>query len=206
MSDTRPTSQEHEARKAARTSSTSIPRLPVRSAARASAPLQGTSRRGARQGLKEQAADAVLNAFAIIGEMVDDFRSADRFFKYKALVLVLWLASAIGAFGVACPAGGPSNTAGARLVVGGDRSSPAYMVKNASDEPWQDVEILVNGKYRSTLVQLEPQGTITISPAVIFDTTGTRAPSDLRVTDIEVRVGEPEGGAVLLKAGEAQKE
>ncbi len=148
----------------------------------------------------------MLNAFAIVGELVDDVQNADRFFKYKALVLVLWLASAVGAFGVACPASGPRNTIRAHLVVAGDASSPVYMVKNESGELWQDVEILVNGRYRSTLAQLDAAGSLTISSAVIFDSSGNRAPSSMRVTEIEVRVTEPEGAAVLLKGGEVQRE
>lgn len=145
--------------------------------------------------------DTVLNAFSVLGELVEDFRTADRFLKYKALVLGLWLLSAVGAFGVACPARGPSNTMSARLVVGGDASAPIYMVKNGSEEPWRDVEILVNGAYRSTMSQLEAEGSVTISPAVIFDASGERPPSGLRVTDIEVHVGDPEGAAILLKRG-----
>jgi hypothetical protein len=165
-----------------------------------------SSRKTPPGGLKERAADTVLNAFAIVGELVDDVQTADRFFKYTALVLVLWLASAVGAFGVACPAIGPRNTIRAHLVVAGEPSAPVYMVKNESGELWQDVEILVNGRYRSTLAQLEASGRLTISSAVIFDSAGNRPPSSLRVTEIEVRVAEPEGAAILLKGGEAQRE
>jgi hypothetical protein len=155
---------------------------------------------------RDRAADALLNTLAVLGELVEDFKTADRFFKYKALVLALWLASAVGAFGVACPSTAAHNNIDARLIVGGEPAAPIYMVKNASDEVWQDVEIVVNARYRSTMAQLEPEGSLTISSAVIFDATGNRAPSGLEVTEIEVHIGEPEGSALLLKEGAIQNE
>jgi len=155
---------------------------------------------------RDRAADALLNSLAVLGELVEDFKTADRFFKYKALVLALWLASAVGAFGVACPSTATHNDIDARLIVGGEPSAPIYMVKNASDEIWQDVEIIVNRKYRSTLAQLDPEGSLTISSAVLFDATGGRAPTELQVTEIEVQVAEPEGSAHLLKGGAIQGE
>lgn len=203
-----PSSQSPEPGRAHRAATSSTPRFQaIRNAARPHAQGLGTSNRRSRGGtFQERAADAVLNSFAIVGELVDDFQNADRFFKYKALVLFLWLASAVGAFGIACPSTGPRNTIRAHLVVAGDPAAPVYMVKNQSGELWQDVEIIVNGRYRSTLAQLEAAGSLTISPAVIFDSTGNRAPSGLHVTDIEVRVTEPGGAAILLKGGERQKE
>jgi hypothetical protein len=182
-------------------SSPSNPRLQaVRSAARADAPASDAkpTRKVSRESLQEGAVDTLLNSVSILGEVLEDFRSSDRFFKYKALVLVLWLSLTVGAFGVACPQRGPSNDINARLVVSGD----VYMVKNESNEQWQDVEIIVNKDWRATETRLDANGgSLTLSPAVIFDANGNRAPSSLKITDIEVHVLEPEAEVVLLKAG-----
>jgi hypothetical protein len=174
----------------------------VRSAARADAPTEPAPKQKlSRERLQEGAVDTLLNSLSILGEVLEDFRTADRFFKYKALVLVLWLSLTVGAFGVACPQTGPRNDINAHLVASGD----IYMVKNESTEPWQDVEITVNGAWRATETRVEPNGgSITLSPAVLFDARGARAPSSLTITDIEVKVLEPEATVLLLQAGVPQ--
>ena len=47
-------------------------------------------------------------------------------------------------------------------------------------------------------------GNVTLSPAVLFDAEGKRAPSTLKVTDITVEVREPEASVVLLRGGVPQ--
>lgn len=178
----------------------------VRSAARAR-PLEAGPKRSTGKRLEEGAADTVLNAFSILREVVEDFRSSDRFFKYKALVIALWCLAAVGAFGVACPTN-PSagNSVDAVLVVGGEASAPIYMIKNESNETWQDIEIVVNGSFRATRSQIAPQGgNTTLSPGVLFDHQGSRAPSNLVIQDIVLRVGQPSAEVSLLKAGRPTK-
>ena len=151
--------------------------------------------------IREGAADTLLNSFSILGEVVEDFRSSDRFFKYKAMVIGLWFLLAIGSFGIACPSSGPSNDISAVLVVSGD----IYMVKNDGSEPWQDVEIIVNGAYRSTMSQVAGGGNATLSSAVLFDEQGKRAPSKLTITDIVVKARDPEAEVTLLRGGAQPK-
>lgn len=189
-------------------SSASNPNLQggVRSAARAQPlPAAPAPRKVTKERLKEGAADTLLNSVSILGEVLEDFRTSDKFFKYKALVLTLWFALSVGAFGVACPNDGPTNEIDARLVVSGDATNPIYMVKNESKDVWESVEIVVNGGYRSTMATMEAMGgNVTLSPAVLFDQQGKRAPSSLRITDITVYVHEPEATVVLLKGGQPQ--
>lgn len=182
--------------------SVSNPRLQaVQSAARAQ-PLAPEDRKITGQRIREGAADTILNSFSILGEVVEDFRSSDRFFKYKAMVISLWFLLAIGSFGVACPSSGPSNDINAVLVVGNDGVAPVYMVKNESTETWEDVEIIVNGAYRSTMSQMPAEGgNATLSSAVLFDEKGKRAPDGLAITDIVVKVREPEAEVPLLQGG-----
>ncbi len=173
----------------------------VRSAARTQ-PLEAGPAKATSERLKEGAVDTVLNSFSILSEVVDDFKNSDRFFKYKALVLTIWLLLSVGAFGVACPSSGPSNEINAVLVLAGDATAPVYMVKNESSDVWKDVEIIVNGTYRSTMSQLEAGGgNATLSPAVLFDDAGKRAPSTLSITEIVVKVRDPEAEVQLLHGG-----
>jgi hypothetical protein len=161
-------------------------------------PLAPEARRISGEQLKAGATDTALNAAGILRDVWEDFKSSDRFFKYKALVLVLWLGLSVTSVGVACPSsGGASNAIGARLVIAGDAKSPVYMVKNDGSEAWQDVEVLVNGKYRSTAAQVDPNREMTISPVVLFDESGNRAPSNLQIVEISVQVGTEEKVGLL---------
>ena len=172
----------------------------MQSAARAQ-PLAPEQRKITTARIREGAADTLLNSFSILGEVVEDFRTSDRFFKYKAMVISLWFLLAIGSFGIACPSSGPSNDISAVLVVSGD----VYMVKNDGSEPWQDVEIIVNGAYRSTMSQVAGGGNVTLSSAVLFDELGKRAPSKLTITDIVVKARDPEAEVTLLRGGAQPK-
>jgi hypothetical protein len=80
--------------------------------------------------------------------MVQDFRNSDRFFKYKAAVVATWFVLSSTSIGVACSGGESTNALGARLVIAGDAREPIFMVKNDSERPWQDVEVVVNGVVR----------------------------------------------------------
>lgn len=176
----------------------------TRNAARAT-PLQAppAPKRAAAERLKEGAADTVLNSISILGEVIEDFRTSDRFFKYKALTLALWFLLSVSAFAVACPNAGAANVINAHLVVSGNAADPIYMVTNESKSDWQGVEILVNGAYRSTMSTMAQQGgNATLSPAVLFGRDGARAPSTLRITDIVVTVQKPEASVVLLEGGQ----
>lgn len=164
-------------------------------------PLPETPRRMTGEFLKAGATETALNAAGLLRDVWDDFRSSDRHFKYKAAVLVCWLALSVTSVGVACPAGSlVHNSFGARLVVAGDASSPIYMVKNDSKDAWLDVEVIVNGKYRSTAAQVDSQREITLSPVVLFDEKGERAPSDLRITEIAVQIADDK--VSLLSGGQ----
>ncbi len=175
----------------------------VRSAARAQPLAPEGAKKVTKERLKEGAIDTILNTFGILRDIIDDFKSANRFFKYKAMVLGAWLLLSSSSFLIACPGGaGPSNDIGAQLVVTQSDTKRIYMVTNESAEPWQGVEVIVNGNWRSTMAQVEPNGEVGLN--ILFDANGKRAPSDLVITDIQLRVTEPEEDFVLLKGGEPQ--
>jgi hypothetical protein len=172
----------------------------VRSAFRAQ-PLPEQKKKITKAVVREGAVEVLLNAFSILKEIAEDFRSSDRFFKYKALVLSVWLVLSITSVGVSCAGGsGPAvNSFGARLVVAGEGSTRAFMVKNDSDDEWQSVQITVNGRYYVTAAQLRPYGDISLSPRLMFDENGKEAPGDLAIRDVHLSCNE--GEAFLLKGG-----
>ncbi len=173
----------------------SNPNLPRASRAVVSAsrlqPVPAPSGRISGAKLKEGAADVVLNGVSILGDVMEDFRRSDRFFKYKALVLGIWVLLSITSVMVACP-GGPSqsNSFGARLVVAGTAKEPIYMVKNDSDKQWVNVEVVVNEHWHATADHIDANGEWVLSPVLLFDSTGHPADPALKVSDIDVKVGD----------------
>jgi hypothetical protein len=175
----------------------------VRSAMRA-APLPEEKRKLTKEVLREGAVETVLNSVGILRDVIEDFRSSDRFFKYKAGVLAMWLFLSLTSVGVSCSGGAPTgNSFGARLVVAGDSNiDRAYMLKNDSDNEWQAVTVTINGRYFVTAAQLRPYGDITLTPRLMYDESGTAAPQDIVIRDIQITCSD--GEAFLLKGGAPQ--
>ena len=59
----------------------------MRSAARLDPVPDDPKRPVTKERLREGAVDTLLNSVSILGEMIEDFRNSDRFFKYKAFVV-----------------------------------------------------------------------------------------------------------------------
>jgi hypothetical protein len=151
---------------------------------------------------RERTAEILLNSAAMLSAMVDDFRRSDRYFKRKAVVVGAWLFLTASSFAVACPTQVPSNSLEASVVVAGDTSRPVYMLRNEGHRPWREVEIIVNRSFRATLGQIDANGgNFTLSPAVLFDSTGAKAPGNLSITDIELRVRDPDVTTIVLHQG-----
>lgn len=141
--------------------------------------------------LKEGAADIALNAASSLKDVLEDFRRSDKYFKFKALVILSWFTLAVASIVIAWPTGGgSSNSFGARLVVAGTPAEPVFMVKNDGESPWENVEVTVNGRWHATASQIDPSREWVLSPVLLFDSDGKPAGSDLKVTDIEVKVGD----------------
>jgi hypothetical protein len=184
-----------------RTPSSAAPMRAV-SAARAQ-PLAQAQPGSTGTRLKSGAADTALNALSLLRDVWEDFRSSDRFFKYKAFIIVTWLLLSVSGFVVACPQSGEANDIGAHLVVAGEANQPIYMIKNAGNEPWKDVVVVVNEKYRAAFAQILPNGDITLTPKLLTGPNGKPPSPDLKVTELEVQTSD--GATRLLRGGEVVK-
>jgi hypothetical protein len=161
-------------------------------------PLQTRIRSGAES--------TALNVVAILRETWEDFRNADRYFKFKAAILGAWaVLSLTGAF-VACPGAptllGPSTALGARLIMGEEPEHPAYVLSNESDRAWEDVVVVVNHSYRAAISHVEPRAFVTITPKQLMGDNGKLAPFNLKATDVELHTRK--GSVLLLKEGQLQ--
>jgi hypothetical protein len=158
-----------------------------------------------KKALRAGAENTALNALGVLRDTWEDFRSSDRFFKYKAGVLATWIALSVASFVVACPGSGPSNNLGAHLdsvppAVASD--PPLFFVKNDSDQPWFDVVITVNGTYKVALSTVTANGQVPLSPKQLLGPDGSVAPGNLKIVAIEVHTDR--GNTELMRGGQIQ--
>ena len=136
---------------------------------------------------------------AILRETWEDFRNADRYFKFKAAILGAWAVLCLAGVFVACPGAptliGPSTSLGARLIMGEEPEHPAYVLSNESDRAWEDVVVVVNHSFRAAISHVEPRAFVTITPKQLMGDNGKLAPFNLKATDIELHTRK---GSVLL--------
>ena len=158
-------------------------------------PLQTRIRSGAES--------TALNVVAILRETWEDFRNADRYFKFKAGILAAWAVLSLTGVFVACPGAppilGPSTTLGARLIMGEEPEHPAYVLSNESDRAWEDVVVVVNHTFRAAISHVEPRAFVTITPKQLMGDNGKLAPFNIKATDIELHT--KKGSVLLLKDG-----
>jgi hypothetical protein len=132
-----------------------------------------------------------LNAFSIVRDLVDDFQNRDKFFKYKALIIAIWVAIATASVVLSCPSGnGPKNTLGARLVMARVSDTPVVMLVNESGKAWTDVVVVVNHRYRAAVSRVSseaPENNLTLEPQKLLGDNGMPAPGDLEFKTIELR-------------------
>jgi hypothetical protein len=153
--------------------------------------------------VKEGATEAALNLAGALRDLIADVRSANRWLKYKALIIGAWVALSLAGFWVAWPSDpGPTNTLGARLVRTRVVDTPVFMIVNESGEPWEDVVVEVNHSYRASVRRVSaehPENNITLEPRRLLGEGGAPAPFNLEVTDLHVRTSD--GQADLIVGG-----
>lgn len=156
-----------------------------------------------KQRLREGALDTVLNAAGILADTWDDFRRQDRYFKFKAAIIGAWVVLSLTSFFVAFPGSmfDAKNRLGARLVDTKVNDRPVYMIVNDSSNAWREVTVVVNGRYRTAVGTVEPNGgTLTFNIKQLKGDNDVAAPLDLAITDLQLRTDD--GNAWLKKDGE----
>jgi hypothetical protein len=159
--------------------------------------------------LRNVAEDQALNAVAAVKEGMKEgfqgFLKTNRYFKYKALVVAVWLA--FGGVGAAITFRGTGDHSeenlGARLKMNSDPDHPAFMFVNDGDAPWQNVVVVINGQWRTTISRVEPGADFTVTPKHLVGREGVPAPSNLHATDVVLK--SKHGEAVLMKDGHLQE-
>lgn len=146
------------------------------------------------------AADFGDQLLTFVTEGVRDFKSRDRFFKFKALIIATYVLLSVTTFGVACPgASVGTQDMGARVVVGGVSDRPVWLIKNESDEDWTNVVVIINGTYRAAVGVVPAQKDLAVTPLQLIGDDRSTAPSDLRATTLELKT--EDGDVTLIQEG-----
>lgn len=172
----------------------------VRTATR-EAPLEHKPQGPLRERLKSGSLDVFLNTRAILRELLEDLRNRDGHFKVKAGILATWILLSVTSMAIACqPFQGFGNSLEAEWVLAGDDRRPVFSVYNQSDEPWQDVVVIINGTYRASQGVVAPGSSITLTPRQLMGNDGRTAPSDLKAHRVELRTSD--GSQTLVADGQ----
>ena len=96
---------------------------------------------------KEMAVEAFYSAKALGEQFLDDFRSRDRFFKYKAGIIAAWAAVSVLTLGISCGGGPKENNLHARTQVTQVLDDYTVLLRNTSSSDWKDVRLTLNSRY-----------------------------------------------------------
>lgn len=150
--------------------------------------------------LVTEGSNLALNVAAMGREAVEDFRHRDRFFKYKALIVAVWVGLSATSLGVACPGTGLKTTdLGAKVLLSPIAGRPSVTIRNMSGKPWLDVLFVVNRDWRASVARVEPQQDTTLTPKQLLGPGGKTAPADMAFVEMEMRTSD--GKDVLIEQG-----
>lgn len=150
-----------------------------------------------------EAQNQLLNAVAIVKELVQDFRGSDQYMKAKAGIVGGWILISLISLIIACPSRGVQTTdLGARVTVlpNEDRlqAAPSMTVNNTDEDAWEDVVFTVNGKYKAIVDKIDAGGIITLTPKSLLSASGPM-PADEHFITAEMRT--KHGKAELVRNG-----
>lgn len=162
-------------------------------------------KRPLKERLRGEASNLWLNGLSIAREAWADFRAADRFFKFKAMIVAGWAVLSLAGLAVAFTgqAGAyfANNHLGGRVVVHREPDQTVLLIRNDGDRAWKDVVVIVNHQYRAAKGELAAHDMFTLTSKQLLGDHNALAPKLFTVTDVELRTSR--GHATLLEDGQA---
>jgi len=133
-------------------------------------------------------------------ELVDDLRTRDRFFRWKAAIVAGWIALSVVSLGVARSGDAPApgeNRLKAYVVIRPTTMGWGLLVHNQSRKPWRGVEIRLDGyTYRASSVAAGEQ--LILGPFQ-FERDGAPLPGEHVPRAVEIAADQ---GTMLLSLGD----
>jgi hypothetical protein len=113
--------------------------------------------------------------------LASEVKRSDRFLRMRVAVVGTWALLSIATLWAACPSAGPGNRLGADVRVIGDTfvGGGQVLLRNASDEIWTDVVLVLDGTYRWRRSTMRPQDQVVV-PFAQFRAEGAAPPGDFR--------------------------
>ncbi|MBN2497957.1 MAG: hypothetical protein JXR96_25410 [Deltaproteobacteria bacterium] len=124
------------------------------------------------------------------GNLVEDFRESNRYFKIKVGLIVLYVCTGVATAAVFIPPG-PLNEIGARVRMSKSFMGGRYVsVTNESSDTWKEIVVTLNGRYKSRYPILRPGKKKAFRFDKFADDAGEPPQGDLRVMKLRVDCSE----------------
>ncbi len=167
--------------------------------AQRSAPLAGPGGKGAAA---EMAGDLGFRVPSFLREQWSDFRTSDRYFKLKGLIVTLWvavsLASLIVAFGSSGVASPESNDLGAYVRKQKASLGWSLLIHNTTDDAWTGCQLSLNGGFIHVKPMIAPGEKVVVGVAQ-FQKDGQAPPSDEEPRTLRIRCKEGDTEPVIAQ-------
>ena len=99
-----------------------------------------------------------------VGELADGFRRSDHFFKMRVGIVAAWAVLSVATLWGACTNPGPTNALGADVQVNGDSiMGVQVLVRNESDQIWEDVVLTVDDAWKYSQGTMRPRDLVVVS-------------------------------------------
>lgn len=174
------------------------PALKVQVAQR-SAPLQGPGGKGAAA---ELAGDVGFRVQSFLREQWQDFRSSDRYFKGKALIVTLWLGVSLASLFIAFGSSGvdqpESNDLGAYVRKTKASLGWSLLVHNTTDDAWTGCQLSLNGGYTHVKPMIAP-GEKSVIGVSQFQKDGQPPPMDEEPRTLRIQCKEGDTQPVIAQ-------
>jgi hypothetical protein len=112
---------------------------------------------------KELAIEGFYTVKALLEQFVEDFRSRDRFFKYKVGVIAAWLVASGGTLAVSCGGGPRDNSLHAHTQVTRVLDDKSLLIRNDSGSSWKEVRLTLNGSFTAYTPEILSGGKFVIA-------------------------------------------
>jgi hypothetical protein len=127
---------------------------------------------------KESLIEAFYAAKELAEGLLADFKSSDRFFKYKAGIIATWAFLSITTAAVACPgSGAPQNKLMARALVEQVVDETSVAVINDSTSEWKDVKITLNHTFTAFQASIPASGRAVLTLKQFSGANGAAVPA-----------------------------
>lgn len=147
--------------------------------------------RDAKVDPKEMATEAFYAAKEFAEGLLADFKSQDRFFKYKAGILSAWLVTSCSTVVLAWPAAsGPKNALRAEVRMSVVVDTTSMLVKNLSSEDWKDVRLTLDDKFTSFFPLVKAGDKVVVAVIQFVGPTGQVPPKKLKPNSLRIACSE----------------